>query len=106
MIYFNGYVEELDEVGGGYDSTGAPIASEVKAGEKISCMWRASVHDKRGEAKDNGVTRLAYTVHIAPRSILCKRMRLTSLDGVEVGVLSVQSVEQALLHNFTKIELA
>lgn len=105
MIYINGYVQEIIESPAGFDATGAPIASSVSYGENTPCMWRALTNDKKGQAKDNGYTRLAYEVHINPKSISCKRMRLLRLDGSIVGDLVVQSVEDALIHSFTKIIL-
>lgn len=106
MIYVNGYVQQIEEQSGLYDATGAPTASRVSYGDPIPCMWLATIEDKQGVGRDNGYTRLAYTVHIEPRPISCRRMRLLRLSGEVVGDLVVQSVQEALLHSFTQIRLA
>lgn len=105
MIHINGYAQEILDGSPSFNEQGAPIHSLAIYGEKLPCMWRALANDKQGQGKDNKHSRMSYAVHIDPKSISSKRMRLLRLDESLVGEFTIQSVETALIHSFTKIIL-
>lgn len=78
------------------DEYGMP-QSVMTWSEPIQCMYKAITDDKRGQYTDGQFQRSAYDVHIdtsvAPADVFkAKQAKLVSLEGIELGTMTVQSV--------------
>lgn len=105
MIYENGYIAGVCYPKPELDHMGRPVEASPSVGELTTCMYLASVDDKRGKGEDGLRARAAYEVHIAPQDVCTERARLYREDESLIGEFTIQSWTRAKLLGFTRIIL-
>lgn len=81
MVIVNGFLQEIELEGGGFDEQGRPVAIERTAGELIPCNISSLNHDKRGTTTDTRYDTFSATLQIDLQEFGAKRINIYDLTG-------------------------
>lgn len=95
MIIQNGYIEAKEKTANGIDpSTGYPIpAGQPAWGKPIPCQYAANKYDRLGTVNGGYFTIAEYTIYIEEQPFTAEQIRLTDMNGNELGEYSIRKVE-------------
>lgn len=93
MIFANGYIEVKMEAGGGLDEDGNPVPTEFTWGDKIPCRYTPNRNSLLGKTNGNSFIVAMYVILIERQPFTGEQLRLTGVNGEDLGEFSILWVE-------------
>lgn len=94
MIIQNGTIEVQIIAEGELDDKGYPIVPVGEQwGEPIPCQYMIAKYNALALLLNEPITEQNYTILIEKQEFSADRVRITDMEGVEVGQFSVTSIE-------------
>ena len=95
MIIQNGYVQYIENSGGGLDDNGYPTAPTTTYGTAIPCQYQANSHSYLGKSNGEAFIRASYTILVEYDGVReeTERLRLSDKAGNKIGDFSVLMFE-------------
>ena len=103
MILVNGHIEPKIETGGGLDEDGNPVPTISSWGDKIPCRYTPNRNSLKGKANGNLFIVASYEILIERQPFTTEQIRLTGINGEDLGELSIMWVETFDAVNALKI---